>query len=208
MISKIVEALRERPEPVPTPNPDRMCAAYRLLARRLFQVLPHEHSRLEMHHMMYVAQVLSIARNDRPLFGNQFTATLEGPVLKTLWKLQNEKRGMESIMHPIHADLLDDEDVDTIHHVADRLARLDPDQISVYSNSSTSACAKVLGAWMKDVGTSGIRRTDGFVGTRAIEMSELEAEVQRRYAKVLAARRRTDAGKDVVSESNVQSTPA
>lgn len=182
MMRTLLQAVSRERHRIETPNPDRMCAAYGILMRRLFTVLPHEHTRLEVQHMLYTAQVLSIARSGRPLFANQFTATMKGPVILTLWRLQSSQQGLERIMHPVHLDLLDEDDRDAIESVADALARQDSRKIAIYANSHLSASARSFVAW-----TAANRKTlkkgpDGFLGDASITLRELEDEVRRRYA--------------------------
>jgi hypothetical protein len=182
MIRTLLQAVSRPSRIDATPTPDRMCGAYGVLIKRLFGILPHEHTRLEVQQMLYTAQVLSIARNGRPLFQNQFTATRSGPVLLTLWRLQSTTRGLDQIMHPIHSDLIDAEDRDVIESVADALGRLDASQISVYANSSASAAARRFVAWVGQ-NTKRMRKgPDGFLGDAPITLADLESEVRRRYA--------------------------
>jgi len=182
MMRLLVGAARRTPRCIETPTPDRMCAAYGVLMERLFGVLPHEHTRLEVQQMLYTAQVLSIARNGRPLFDNQFTATRSGPVILVLWRLQSSPRGLDQVMHPVHRDLLDQDDREVIESVADALARLDARQIAVYANSALSAAGRVFVEWTSDNVKSLRKGPDGFLGDRSISLADLESEVRRRYA--------------------------
>jgi hypothetical protein len=180
MIRALVTARRRAPREVP--NPDRMCGSYGLLMERLFTVLPHEHTRIEVQHMLYTAQVLSIARCGQPLFQNQFIGTSDGPVIPVLWRLQQSREGLEQVMHPIHRELIDEDDHDTIVSVADRLARLDARQIAVYANSHLSAANRCFLAWCAKNGKSMKRNEEGFLGDRVVTLLDLEGEVRRRYA--------------------------
>jgi uncharacterized phage-associated protein len=182
MMRLLMGAGRRTARVVETPTPDRMCAAYAVLMERLFDVLPHEHTRLEVQQMLYAAQVLSIARNGRPLFDNQFVATSKGPVILVLWRLQSSPHGLGQVMHPVHRDLLDQEDRDVVESVADRLARLDARQIAVYANSPLSAAGRIFVQWSSENVKSLKKGPDGFLGDRSIALADLESEVRRRYA--------------------------
>lgn len=180
MIHALITARRRAPREIP--NADRMCGSYGVLMERLFTVLPHEHSRLEVQHMLYTAQVLSIARSGRPIFENQFIGTSKGPLIPVLWRLQQSREGLEHVMHPIHRDLIDEDDRDTITSVADRLARLDAKQIAVYANSHLSAANRCFLGWCSQ-NINSIRKNDeGFLGDRPVTLLDLEGEVRRRYA--------------------------
>lgn len=180
MIRALITARRRAPREVP--NPDRMCGSYGILMERLFTVLPHEHTRIEVQHMLYTAQVLSIARSGLPLFQNQFIGTSDGPLIPVLWRLQQSREGLEHVMHPIHRDLIDEDDRDTIISVADRLARLDAKQIAVYANSHLSAANRCFIAWCAQNIKNMKRNGEGFLGDRTVTLLDLEGEVRRRYA--------------------------
>ena len=182
MIRTLIQAVSRPPRVADIPTPDRMCGAYGILMQRLFGILPHEHTRLEVQQMLYTAQVLSIARNGRPLFANQFTATTKGPVILVLWRMQSSSKGLDQIMHPVHLDTMDQEDRDVIESVADTLGRLDSKQIALYGNSAMSATGRVFMKWVGDDRRNRKKGPDGFVGDASVTLADLETEVRRRYA--------------------------
>lgn len=189
MIRTLIDAATRRGRTLEVPSPDRMCGMYGVLMERLFDVLPHEHTRMEVQQMLYTAQVLCIARHGRPLFANQFTATSKGPVIMSLWKLQGSAEGLMNLMHPIHREAVDDESRATVIEVADRLARLDAKQIGRFANAATTAQAQVFRKWVDRSIKKMERNTASFVGTESITLKDLEEEVRRRYPGINALER-------------------
>ena len=161
--------------------PIALFAAYGELARQLRACLPHEHGRRTVQELLYVADVLHVARTGRRMYPNEFMATAGGPACELLFEYQKSDEGMAHLMHEAHRVLVDDDMRDAIADVVDKLGHANKDTIRHYSQGPGSAFRALF-----------IRHI-AWIETRkgpSITTEMVHQEAERRYAK---ARPRMDA---------------
>lgn len=153
-------------------RPVPLFAVYGELCRQLEAYLPNEHNHRIMHDLLYIADILHIARTGYRMFENQFVATVGGPALPVLWQYQEDAQKRALALHPDHEELLTDEMRATIADVVRKLGSANPDIIRRYSQAQSTAWALKFHAGISWCGT----RTGLTIDTEA-----MENEVRRRY---------------------------
>lgn len=178
----IVASLLGRPSRPPVVTvPIALFAAYGELSRQLSACLPHEHGKRIVQEMLYVADVLHVARTGRRMFPNEFIATSCGPACELLFEYQRTDEGIAHLMHDAHRSLVDDEMRSAIADVVAKLGHANKDTVRRYSQGPGSAFRLLF---MRHIEWIDVRKGPSIT----TEMVHQEAE--RRYAK---ARTRTEA---------------
>lgn len=161
-----------RPPVVMTPN--ALFAAYGELERQLRDCLPHVHDKRIVQELLYVADVLHVARTGRRMFPNEFIATSCGPACGLLFEYQRTDEGMAHLMHEAHRALVDEDIRSAIAGVVAKLGHANKDTIRHYSQGTGSAFRTLF---MRHIEWIDVRKGPSIT----TEMVHQEAE--RRYAK-------------------------